>query len=128
MSGIQRHMVPGMKEPVSHFCHVVRAGNHVYVSGTVGVAADGSVPEDTVAQFDICLQSMDACLRHAGAGPEHVVKVLIFLTDLSDRARINPARQRYFGEHLPASTLVGTSGLVDPRLKVEIECVAYLPD
>jgi len=128
MTSIQRHMVPGQKVPVSHFCHVVRAGNHVYVSGTVGVADDGTIPEDTVEQFEICIRSMDACLRHAGAGPEHVVKVLLFLTDLEDRARINPVRQRYFGEHKPASTLVGTTGLVDPRMKVEIECVAYIPD
>jgi enamine deaminase RidA (YjgF/YER057c/UK114 family) len=34
----------------------------------------------------------------------------------------------YFGDHRPASTLVEVSALVDPRLKVEIECQAYLPD
>lgn len=128
MTKIERHMIPGQPEPVSHYCHVVRAGAHIYVSGTVGIAEDGSIPEDTVEQFEICMKNLDACLRHAGGRPEHVVKVLLFLTDINDRSRINPIRQRYFGEHKPASTLVGTTELVDPRLKVEIECIAYVPD
>lgn len=45
---------------------------------------------------------------------------------ISDRAKINPARKRYFGEHRPASTLVEVSALVDPRMKVEIEAVAVI--
>jgi len=40
----------------------------------------------------------------------------------------NPARIAYFGEHKPASTLVEVAGLVDPRMKVEIEAVAYIGD
>ena len=55
-----------------------------------------------------------------------MVKVQLFLTDINDRAAINPARQNYFGEHLPASTLVEVSALVDPRMKVEIEAQAVL--
>ena len=54
------------------------------------------------------------------------MKVTVFLIDVDDRARINPARQRYFGEHRPASTLVEVSALVLPALKVEIEAQAVL--
>ena len=122
---IERFMVPGEMEPVSHYCHVVRADRHIWLSGMVGVAADGSIPNDTAAQFDI---AMDACLREAGGKPEHVVKVQVFMTDISERAAINPRRIEYFGEHLPASTLVEVSALVDPRMKVEIECQAMLPN
>ena len=50
----------------------------------------------------------------------------MFLTDISERGAINPIRQDYFGDHRPASTLLEVSALVDPRLKVEIEAVAYL--
>jgi hypothetical protein len=75
-----------------------------------------------------CLDSVDACLKQAGAGPRHVVKVTIFMTDISERPLINPLRIDYFGEHRPASTLVEVSKLVDPRLKVEIEAVAYVDD
>jgi 2-iminobutanoate/2-iminopropanoate deaminase len=125
---IQRHLLAGQHQPVSHYCHVVRADRHVWVSGSVGLRADGSVPESTVDQFRICLDSVDACLKQAGAGPRHVVKVTIFMTDISERPLINPLRIDYFGEHRPASTLVEVSKLVDPRLKVEIEAVAYVDD
>lgn len=123
---IERHLVPGQPKPYSHYCHVVRADRHVWVSGCVGVKDDGSVPETTVEQFRIALASIDAALRHAGAMARHVVKVTIFMTDVAERPLINPLRIEYFGEHRPASTLVEVSKLVDPRLKVEIEAVAYV--
>lgn len=128
MSTIQRLMVDGQLEPVSHYCHVVRAGNLIWVSGAVGVAADGSIPSSVAEQFDIALASVDACLKAAGAGAEHVVKVNVYLTDVNDRGLINPARQRYFGLHRPASTLVGVTALVLPDLKVEIEAQAVVPE
>jgi len=124
MAEIQRLMVDGQLPPVSHYCHVVRAGNLVWVSGSVGVRPDGSIPEDAGEQMEVALANIDACLRAAGAGPEHVVKVNVYLTDINDRARVNPPRQRYFGQHRPASTLVAVSALVLPGLKVEIEVTA----
>jgi 2-iminobutanoate/2-iminopropanoate deaminase len=127
MTAIQRLMVDGQLEPVSHYCHVVRAGNLVWVSGTVGVRTDGSIPPGVVEQFDVALASLDTCLRAAGASAETVVKVNVYLTNVADRALINPARQRYFGEHRPASTLVEVSALVLPALKVEIEAQAVIP-
>ena len=88
--------------------------------------ADGSIPESTVDQFQIALDTIDVCLREAGGRADQIVKVQVFMTDISERAAINPIRQRYFGEHRPASTLVEVSALVDPRMKVEIEAVAYI--
>ena len=121
---VRRFMVPGQPEPVSHYCHATRAGDRIWVSGTVGIAADGSIPEDAVDQFRLALANLDAVLRSAGGAPEDVTKVTVFLTDIADRARINPLRQTYFGEHRPASTLVEVSALVLPALKVEIEAEA----
>ena len=123
---IERFMVPGELEPVSHYCHVVKAGDFIYLSGMVGMKADGTIPPDTVNQFEIALKSIDTCLRQAGGRADQVVKVLVFMTDVTERASINPIRQRYFGEHKPASTLVEVKALVDPRMKVEIEAVAYV--
>ncbi len=123
---IERFLVPGQFPPVSHYCHVVRAGNQIWVSGAVGVREDGSIPESTVEQFRLALASVDACLRHVGAGPAYVVKVNVYMTDITERAAINPLRQKYFGEHLPASTLVEVAGLVDPKMKVEIEAIAVI--
>lgn len=123
---IERLMVPGQLEPVSHYCHVVRAGDWIWLSGMVGMRADGSIPDDTVEQFRIALDAIDTCLRAAGGKADQVVKVQVFMTDIAERAAINPIRQDYFGDHRPASTLVEVSALVDPRMKVEIEAVAYL--
>lgn len=124
---IERIMVPGVMAPVSHYCHVVRCGPLVWVSGVVGMTVDGQIPERTVDQFDLAIDVMDACLRAAGTGPEHVTKVQVFMTDISERAAINPRRIAYFGPHRPASTLVEVKGLVDPRMRVEIEAQAVMP-
>lgn len=128
MTDIQRFLLPDEMEPVSHYCHAVRAGDRVWISGTVGVRPDGSIPADTAEQFQVALDSLDRCLRAAGGRAEHIVKVTVLLTNIEDRAKINPIRQRYFGDNRPASTLYEVSALVDPAMKVEIEAEAVIAD
>ena len=128
MAEIKRFLLPDEMEPVSHYCHVTRAGDRVWVSGTVGVRSDGTIPEDTVEQFQVAIDTVDRCLKAAGAEARHVVKVTVLLTDINDRAAINPIRQAYFGEHRPASTLFEVSALVSPKMKVEIEVEAVVTD
>ncbi len=128
MTEIKRYLLPDEMEPVSHYCHATRAGDRVWVSGTVGVRSDGTIPEDTVEQFQVAIDTVDRCLKAAGAEARHVVKVTVLLTDISDRAAINPIRQAYFGEHRPASTLFEVSALVSPEMKVEIEVEAVVTD
>ncbi len=126
MTKIERFMLPDEMEPVSHYCHAVRAGDRLWISGTVGVRPGGSIPEDTAEQFQVAIDSLDRCLRAAGGRPEHIVKVTVLLTDINDRAKINPIRQRYFGDSRPASTLYEVSALVAPEMKVEIEAEAVV--
>ena len=122
---IQRIMVPGILEPVSHYCHVVRAGPHVWVSGAVGMEATARCPTGRWRSSTWRWTSSTAAWPPPA--PAHqVVKVQLFLTDMADRAAINPRRIAYFGDHRPASTLVEVTALVDPRLKVEIECQAFV--
>ena len=56
---IKRFMVEGEPAPVSHYCHVVRAGDFVWLSGMVGMKADGTIPDDVVEQFRIAMASID---------------------------------------------------------------------
>ena len=126
MSNVQQIMVDGKLDPISHYCHATRVGDRVWISGTVGVDGDGNIPDDTVDQFRVAMDNLDAVLRAAGGRPEQIVKVTIYLTDVSDRQSINPIRQKYWGEHRPASTLVGVSALALPALKVEIEAEAVV--
>ena len=128
MAKIERFMVAGQAEPVSHYCHATRAGDRIWVSGSVGIAGDGTIPESTLDQFQVALDNVDTVLRAAGGEPRHIVKVTVFLTDINDRTAINPIRQDYFGEHRPASTLVEVSALVLPQLTVEIEAEAVVTD
>ena len=85
MPAIERLMLDGQPEPVSHYCHVTKAGNLVWVSGTVGIGPDGSIPDDVVEQFALAIANMDACLKAVGAGAEHVVKMTVYLTNVADR-------------------------------------------
>ena len=126
MTAIQQIMVDGQLEPISHYCHAIRAGDRIWISGTVGVDAAGNIPDDTVEQFRVAMDNLDQVLRAAGGRPEHIVKVTLYLTDVEDRQRINPIRQEYWGEHRPASTLVGVAALALPGLKVEIEAEAVI--
>ena len=86
---IERFMVPDEMEPVSHYCHVVKAGGYIWLSGMVGVASDGSIPNDTVDQFDIALRTIDNCLRYAGGLPNQIIKVGEFYKKLYEERGIN---------------------------------------
>jgi reactive intermediate/imine deaminase len=120
--------VPGLAEPISHFTDAVRAGNLLFVSGFVPVDGEGRLVggDDVVAQVRQVFANLAAVLGAAGATFADVVKVTVYLTDIADRARINPVRQEIFGDTRPASTLVEVSALVVPGAKVEIDAVAVL--
>jgi 2-iminobutanoate/2-iminopropanoate deaminase len=124
----QEYRVDGQAEPISHYTDAVRAGDLLFVSGIVPVDAEGQVVgDDVVAQARQVFENMRSVLAAAGAGPGDVVKVTVFLTDVDDRALINPVRQEFFGAARPASTLVEISRLAVPGAKVEVEAVALLP-
>ncbi len=71
---------------------------------------------------------MEKVLKAAGASFADVLKVTVYLTDVDDRTKINPVRQRYFGDARPASTLIEVSRLAIPGMKVEVEAVVGLPN
>ena len=91
-------------------------------------AADGSIVggADAVAQTEQIFENLGLVLAHCGAGFEDVVKVVVYLTDISARPAINEVRKRHFGDARPASTLVEVSALAHPEALVEIEAVAQL--
>jgi len=121
--------VEGLAEPISHFTDAVLAGGLLHVSGIVAVDGDGRLVggDDVGAQTRQVFANMRAVLAAAGCGFEDVVKVTVFLTDIGDRATINPVRQEVFGSTRPASTLVEVPRLAVDGAKVEIECVALVP-
>jgi 2-iminobutanoate/2-iminopropanoate deaminase len=129
MTGIQRIRLEGvLPRPVSHYCDAVRAGDVLFISGIVAVDRDGRVigKGDSARQTEQIFQYMGTVLAYVGADFSRITSVLIHLTNMDDRERINPVRIRYFGEHRPASTLVQVTSLVHPDLLVEVTATAYL--
>jgi 2-iminobutanoate/2-iminopropanoate deaminase len=120
--------VEGMAVPISHYADAVRAGDLLFVSGCVPVDGEGNLVggDDVVAQAEKVFENIAVILAAAGASAKDVVKVTLFLTDIDDRPRINPVRQRFFGETRPASTLIEISRLAIPGAKLEVEAVAVL--
>jgi 2-iminobutanoate/2-iminopropanoate deaminase len=121
--------VPGMSVPISHYTDAVRAGDLLFLSGVVPVDGEGNLvgDDDIVEQARAVFDGLRRVLASAGAGPQDVVKVTIFLTDVDDRPAINPLRQEFFGDVRPASTLVEVSRLAVPGAKIEVEAVAVIP-
>ena len=129
MAGREEIRVPSLAEPISHYTDAVRVGDLVFVSGCVPIDSDGRLvgEGDVVAQARQALENVRSVLAAAGCSFADVAKVTVFLTDVDDRARINPVRQEFFGDARPASTLVEVSRLAIPGAKIEVEAVAVVP-
>jgi 2-iminobutanoate/2-iminopropanoate deaminase len=114
---------------LSHYTDAVRWGDVLYISGCVALDETGQVvaPGDATAQATVVHRHLDAALRAGGTDFAHVLKVTVFLTDINDRQAVNEVRKQFFGDSLPASTLVEITALVLPGLVVEIEAIAGIP-
>ncbi|MDQ7834412.1 MAG: RidA family protein [Humidesulfovibrio sp.] len=123
----KRLITSGSKwEPLLGYSRAVVAGNTIFVSGTCGVEADGSVAPDMYGQAKRALEIIAGALGQAGAGMKDVVRTRIFVTDASQFDGIAKAHGEVFGEIRPATTIVEVSKLVDAAFMVEIEAVAVL--
>lgn len=126
---LQRINPEGLSTPQT-YTHVVRAGKLLFVAGQVGAGPDGRVAGAGMSeQLDQVLKNLAVALRSQGADFAHVAKITVFVTSIeefrSEEARA--VRERHFGPHKPASTLVQIAALANPQFKVEIEAIAVLP-
>src|ERR1700691_2950038 len=108
----QEIRVDGLSEPISHYTDAVRFGDMLFVSGVAPLNAAGELTSNDVqAQAQLVFVNLDKILKAAGADFGDVLKVTVFLTDVRDRTKVNPLRQKYFGNARPASTLIGVKEL-----------------
>ena len=105
------------------YSRAVRAGQHIYFSGTAPVGCDSPDPYE---QAKRCLEIIVAALGELGAGPEHVVRTRVFITNAADWEAVGRAHGEVFGELRPASAMLVIAGLLNPAWKVEIEADAVL--
>lgn len=126
MPGRQR-IAPGSTfEEQIGFTRAIRVDNRILVSGTVGVEADGSVAGDAGAQADRCFALILGYIEELGGTVQDLVRIRMFVTDMADADAVSASFARHCAVARPTATLVGVSGLYDPRWKVEIEAEAVL--
>ena len=107
------------------FSDAVRAGDILYLSGQIGIGADGRLPEGIEAQTRQAMENIGAILRQAGRGWNDVIHCTAMLDNMSDWPAFNRVYVTYFTPgRLPARSAFGTDGLALGAL-IELECQAW---
>ena len=108
--------------------YVVDLGNAkmIFTTGQIAMDKDGNVvaPNDAEKQTEFIYQALEKILNEVGASLDDVVKTTVYLTNMTDFAKVSPIRNKYLKNSEPASTLVEVSKLVKEGCVVEIEVIA----
>jgi enamine deaminase RidA (YjgF/YER057c/UK114 family) len=115
-------------EPVVGYSRAVAAGDHVWVTGCTSIV-DGEVVHegDAYGQAEQAIRNVARALEQLGASLADVVRTRIFVTDISRWEEYGRAHGEAFGDTMPATSMIEVSALIDPRMLVEVEAVAYRP-
>lgn len=107
------------------YSHGVWAGDLFYLSGQAAVdhTVGKLIAGDTAAQAEQCFKNLFVVLAAAGLGPQHVIKVNVYLTDMNDFAAMNAVYTAQFEKPYPARTTVGVASL-PLGARIEIEMIA----
>ena len=113
--------------PVGRYVHQIEVSGEsriLFLSGQVGMAADGSVPEDPVSQLGVALENVLANLEAAGFEITDLVKLTTYVVGEIDPAGRRAVLERQLGSHITTSTLVVVAALASPQYKVEVDAWA----
>lgn len=115
-------------EAIVGYSRAVAAGDFVFVTGCTSIdGAEFVHPGDAYAQTAQAIANVAAALDKLGCGLADVVRTRMFVTDISRWEEYGRAHGEAFGAVMPATSMIGVSGLIDPRMLVEVEAVAYKP-
>ncbi len=111
------------------YCRAIRAGDHIYITGTAAVDEKGGAfaPGDAYAQAQRCFEIIERALRELGAERACVVRTRMFVTDISRWQEFGKAHREFFSAHPPATTMVEVKSLIDPAMLIEVEADAVCP-
>ena len=115
-------------EDIVGYSRAVKIGNHIEVTGTVASDDDGKVvgAEDAYAQTKFIYQKIEAVLKRAGAAMKDVVRVRMYVTDISRWQEYGRAHSEFFKDIKPCNTMVEVSALIEPGYLIEIEATAII--
>lgn len=115
-------------EPLVGYSRAVRSGSIIHVSGTTATDGNGDIvgAGDPAAQTEQIIKNIDWALKELGSGLGDVVRTRIYVRDIDDWESIGQVHGRYFGEILPATSMVEVSRLIDPDMLLEIEAEAVV--
>jgi len=101
----------------------------IFVSGqgATDPATGRLVSLDAGFQTEQCLKNVQTILRAGGSDLQYVLRCGVFLLDMQEFEEMNAVYSRMFGEHRPARTTIQAAGLPGVGLRVEIDCIAYVP-
>jgi 2-iminobutanoate/2-iminopropanoate deaminase len=124
---IVRQTYSHLPKPFGAFCHAVKANGFLFLSG---FTASNSPAEngDILEQTTVVMDRLESILKAEGGSLSDVIRVTVYVTELDKLMDIHEIRFRYFGDALPASTLVQVTSLVQPNNKIEIEAIAAIPN
>jgi len=125
---IKRIDSPGAPSPKGAYSQVVRAGDFLFVSGQgpINPVSNEFAFGDIRHETKLVLENIRRVLNGSGASITDIVKCSVFLADASDFAAMNEVYASFFNNSAPARTTV-QSTLVEPGMKLEIDCIAYHP-
>lgn len=119
----------GKWEEYVGYSRAVRVGNIIEVAGTTATLKTGEpFCLDAYGQTLFILEQIEKILKLAGSSLSDVVRTRMYVTDISQWDAIGKAHGVFFSKIRPASTMVGVNALIDPRLLVEIEVSAIIPE
>lgn len=125
MTQPERKNYPQLGDVKAPYVHAVKHGSTLYVSGLTAfgtTAQQGEIAEQAEAIFEQLRLVAEAEQTSLGA----LLKVTIFVTSFTEINALREVLYRYYGDHLPASSLVQVSGLFSPDLRIEIEAIFAL--
>jgi 2-iminobutanoate/2-iminopropanoate deaminase len=128
---VRRTNPPTISKPTgyTHIVEVTGPGRTIYISGQIALDKDGNVvgAGNMKAQAEQVFKNLQAALDAAGAKFSDVVKMNTYITDMEQAPAVREVRARYFGDTVPASTLVQVVHLARPEFMLEIEVIAAVP-
>jgi enamine deaminase RidA (YjgF/YER057c/UK114 family) len=104
-----------------------RSGKLLFISGQIGMGADGTVPKTPAEQFRLAFAALGEVLKSNGLAPKDIVDLCTYHTGLSDDMEtFVVAKKEFLGEALTAWTAIGVQALAVPGALVEIRAIAEL--